>query len=160
MYNNVVLSSTTNNPAVPKTDPFSPQPPSEESVSSTHYEALSAGVSVSRHLAADVSGPTYGNPYDDEQPAAAVTYEDYKREAMMPMSQLMPLYATHNLHHSISAYQHQLQQQQKQQQRQASDYTKTQPTVRQQSDAQGRCDWTIKLPVNFHAFRRLLICKL
>jgi len=140
MYNNVVLSSTTNNPAVPKTEKFSPQPPPEVSISSTHYETLSAG--VSRHPA-DVSGPTYGNPYDGEQPAATVTYDDYEREAMMPMSQLMPLYASHH-HHSISAYQHQLQQQQKQ----PSDYAKTQTTAREQSDAQGRSDWTIKFVIS------------
>jgi len=125
------MSSTTNNPAVSKSQQFSPQPPPLHSLSSTSYEALAVGLSHHR----DVGNPRYRD-YDGQRSAAA--YNDYKPEVVTSISQLIPLYASQHLHHSISAYQHQLQQQQQQQQ--TSNYTKTQNTAHEQSNAQGKSD--------------------
>jgi len=130
---NVIMLATTNSPLVSKNDQFPPHPPLADSLSLARYEALTAGIS---RCPGDDVGPMYLNVEGDRRAAAA---DDYKPAVMM--SQLMPLYATHRLHSSISAYQHQLQQ------HQPSSYIKTESTTCERSNAQGRCHWTMKFVI-------------
>jgi len=145
------MSATTNSPAVSRHQKYSPQPPPMD-FSTTRCEALAAGVS---RRSDDVAGPTYINVDSDRQAGAL---NDYKPAVMM--SQLMPLYATHHLHPSISAYQHHHQPLQLQQ---PSSYSKSDNTCEQttgRGSDQGRCAWTMTfvtflIIVVFHELFRL-----
>jgi len=130
-----VTWSTMSNATGSDNQPFTARPPPPlSSFPSTTYDALAAGVPCYRDQDAR---PIYKSDLDSERRVAA--YDDFRPAAMT--SQLLPLqpvYATHHLHPSISAYQ------QQQQQQQASSYIKTEITASEQSNAQGWSEWATK----------------